>query len=129
MAAKLASPERLAAVHAAGILRVLNDNRPRPDQPYQRMQLVQFNWFLDKGLLTVDAAGQLEMHEERYPATVASLLEAVLELQLAGEPARAEAFFERWTNWSGDLHEAIGERMRDAQTTRFQIVRYDALGE
>ena len=51
-AAQLASPERLAAVHASGILRVLNDNRPRRDQPYQLMQLVQFNWFLDKGLLT-----------------------------------------------------------------------------
>ena len=39
------------------------------------MQLVQFNWFLDKGLLTTTADGLLEVHDERYAATVASLLD------------------------------------------------------
>jgi hypothetical protein len=28
--------------------------QPRRDQPYQTMQLIQFNWFLDKGLITAD---------------------------------------------------------------------------
>ena len=126
---KLASPERLAAVHASGILRVLNDNRPRRDQPYQLMQLVQFNWFLDQGLLAVDRAGRLTIHEEKYAATVASLLREALALQLAGDPAATEAFFTRWTDWKPDLHEAIAKRMRDAQTTRYNLVRYAALGE
>lgn len=127
--AKLAAPERLKAVHASGILRVLNDNRPRRDQPYQLMQLVQFNWFLDKGLLTKSTDGFLEVHDERYAATVASLLTEVLALQLAGDPAAAEAFFSRWTEWKPDVHEAIAQRMRDAQTTRYNLVRYAALGE
>ncbi len=125
----LATPERLAAVRASGILRVLNDNRPRRDQPYQLMQLVQFNWFLDKGLLTTTADGFLEIHDEKYAATVASLLEETIALQLGGDPAAAEAFFTRWTDWKPGLHEAIGKRMRDAQTTRFNLVRYAALGE
>ncbi len=128
-AAKLASPERLAAVRASGILRTLNDNRPRRDQPYQLMQLVQFNWFLDQGLLTVDASGQLVVHDEKYAATVASLLQKTIALQLAGDPAATEAFFTRWTDWRADLHEKIGLRMRDAQTTRYNLVRYGALGE
>ncbi len=125
----LATPERLAAVRASGILRVLNDNRPRRDQPYQLMQLVQFNWFLDKGLLTTTADGFLEIHDEKYAATVASLLEESIALQLGGDPAAAEKFFTRWTDWQPGLHEAIGKRMRDAQTTRFNLVRYAALGE
>lgn len=128
-AAKLASPERLAAVRASGILRTLNDNRPRRDQPYQLMQLVQFNWFLDQGLLTVDASGQLKVHDAKYAATVASLLQKTIALQLAGDPAATEAFFTRWTDWKPDLHEAIAKRMRDAQTTRYNLVRYAALGE
>ncbi len=128
-AAKLASPERLAAVRASGILRTLNDNRPRRDQPYQLMQLVQFNWFLDQGLLTVDASGQLKVHDAKYAATVASLLQKTIALQLAGDPAATEAFFTRWTDWKTDLHEAIAKRMRDAQTTRYNLVRYAALGE
>ena len=127
--AGLATPERLAAVRAAGILRVLNDNRPRQDQPYQLMQLVQFNWFLDKGLLTTNADGLLEVHDEKYAATVASLLQETLALQLAGDPAATAAFFTRWTEWRLDLHEATAKRMRDAQTTRYNLVRYAALGE
>jgi hypothetical protein len=127
--ASLASPERLAAVRASGILRVLNDNRPRQDQPYQLMQLVQFNWFLEKGLLTTNAEGLLEVHDEKYAATVASLLQETLALQLAGDPAATEAFFTRSTEWKLNLHEAIAKRMRDAQTTRYNLVRYAALGE
>jgi len=127
--AGVATPERLAAVRASGILRVLNDNRPRRDQPYQLMQLVQFNWFLDKGLLTVDPDGLLQVHDAKYAATVASLLQETIALQLAGDPAAAEALFARWTDWKPDLHEAIAKRMRDAQTTRYNLVRYAALGE
>jgi len=127
--AKLATPERLAAVRASGILRVLNDNRPRRDQPYQLMQLVQFNWFLDQRLLTTTADGHLDIHEEKYAAAVASLLQETIALQLAGDPAATEAFFARWTTWNTAPHEAIGRRMRDAQTTRYHLVRYAALGE
>ena len=127
--AQLATPERLAAVRASGILRTLNDNRPRQDQPYQLMQLVQFNWFLDRGLLTTNADGQLEIHDEKYAATVASLLQETLALQLGGDPAATAEFFSRWTSWKLDLHEAIAKRMRDAQTTRYNLVRYAALGE
>ena len=125
----LATPERLSAVRASGILRVLNDNRPRRDQPYQLMQLVQFNWFLDKGLLTTNADGSLTIHDGKYAAAVAGLLSEALALQLAGDPAATEAFFTRWTEWKGDLHEATAKRLRDAQTTRYNLVRYAALGE
>ncbi len=127
--AGLASAERLAAVRASGIFRVLNDNRPRRDQPYQLMQLVQFNWFLDRGLLTLTADGHLFVHEEKYAATVEGLLKEVLALQVAGDPAAAEAFFTRWTRWEEPLHEALARRLRDAQTTRSNLVRYAALGE
>ena len=127
--AGLAPPERLAAVRASGILRVLNDNRPRRDQPYQLMQLVQFNWFLDRGLLSATADRRLEIHDDKYAAAVASLLEEVLALQQGGDPAVVEAFFTRWTTWDENLHEAIGKRMRDAQTTRYNLVRYAALEE
>jgi hypothetical protein len=122
-------PERQRAVRASGILRTLQDNRPRRDQPYQTMQLAQFNWFLDRGLLQVDAAGRLLLDEDRYPEAVASLLREVMALQGAGDPARAEAFFGRWTAWTDDLHEAIAKRMREAGGPRFRLVRYGALGE
>jgi len=119
---------RLAAVRAGGILRTLQNHRPRPDQPYQTMQLAQFNYFLTAGLIAFDADGRLSADLARYPATVSGLLAEVLALQRAGDAAAAGAFFARWTTWD-ERHEALAERLREAQGKRFTLVRYAALGE
>jgi hypothetical protein len=119
---------RLRGVYADGIRRVLQKNRPRRDQPYQTMQLIQWNWFLDRGLLAVDG-GRLRIHYERYDDAVATLLAAVLKLQEDGDRDAANAFVERWTSWDEALHGAVARRMRDTETTRFTLVRYEALGE
>lgn len=123
------SDQRLRAVQASGILRTLQNNRPRRDQPYQTMQLAQMNYFLDRGLLAADDTGRLEVRYERYPEVIAALLAEVLELQQTGDPAAAEAFFERWTGWRDDLHAPLAARLREAQGERYRLVRYGALGE
>ena len=127
--AGLASAERLRAVRASGVLRTLQNQRPRRDQPYQTMQLAQFNWFLDHGLLAFDPQGRLEIRSERYAETVAAMLREVLELQSAGDPRAAAEFFARWTTWTDDVHEPLGRRLREAEGPRFRLVRYAALGE
>ncbi len=128
--AGIASPERLRSVQAAGILRTLNSNRPRRDQPYQTMQLAQFNFFLDRGLISAGDDGRLVIRSERYAETVKALLEQVIALQIGGDPAVADAFFGRWTAWTEPLHEAIGKRLREAEgSARFRLVRYGAMGE
>ena len=119
---------RLHGIYADGIRRVLQKNRPRRDQPYQTMQLIQWNWFLDRGLLTVEG-GRLRIHYERYDEAVSTLLAAVLELQADGDRDAANAFVERWTSWDESLHGAVARRMRESETTRFALVRYEALGE
>lgn len=125
----LMTPERLRAVQADGILRVLLTDRPRRDQPYQTMELAQFNYFLDRGLLAIDAGGRLAVRYDRYGETVKALLAEVLELQAGGDPAAAEAFFARWTAWSDELHEPLARRLREAEGPRYRLVRYAALGE
>ena len=73
----LRDAQRLRLSH--GIRRTLQNVRPRPDQPYQTMQLAQFNWFLDKGLITADPnTARLTIHYDKYPEAVSSLLEEVL---------------------------------------------------
>jgi hypothetical protein len=119
---------RLRSVQADGIRRVLQKNRPRRDQPYQTMQLIQWNWFLDRGLLTADG-GRLRIHYDRYDEAVSTLLAAVLELQSAGDRDKANEFVDRWTRWDESLHGAVARRMRESETTRFALVRYEALGE
>ncbi|HVT42869.1 MAG TPA: NUDIX hydrolase [Thermoanaerobaculia bacterium] len=121
---------RLRSVRAGGIRRTLQDNRPRTDQPYQRMQLAQFNFFLENGLLTFDPkTTSLVIHDDRYHEVVTALLRQVLNLQYQGDRDAASAFFDRWTRWTPELHEALAEKIRAAQGARFRIVRYAALGE
>ncbi len=116
----------LRAIQASGIARTLQNVKPRRDQPYQTMQLVQFNWFLDKGLISANP--RLTIHYEKYPDAVTSLLREVLKLQQEGDKAAAAAFFDKWTTWT-DVHEKLAARIREAQGARFRIVRYAALGE
>ena len=118
----------LRAVEAAGIARVLQNNRPRRDQPYRTMQLIQWNFFLEKGLLRFEG-GALAIDHARYHATVAALLERVLDLQHRGDKAAADRFVAEYTRWDEGLHGAVADRIRAAQKTRYALFRYAALGE
>ena len=119
----------LRAIQSSGIRRTLQNVKPRRDQPYQMMQLVQFNWFADQGLIKPDLkTGRLTVDYSRYPEAVSSLLTEVLRLQQNGDKAATAAFFDKWTSW-GDVHEKLAARIRDAQGARWRIVKYAALGE
>jgi hypothetical protein len=122
--------EALRSVYASGILRVLQPRPPRRDQPYQIMQLMQWNYFLENGLLAMDpATGRLAIHYDRYHDVVASLLREVLALQSAGDVARAEAFVDRWTTWDEAVHGRVAEALRSTPAATYRLVRYGALGE
>jgi len=120
------SEAQLQAIYASGIRRVLQKNRPRREQPYQTMQLIQWNWFMEHGALRFEN-GQLRIDQRRYAAAVTSLLRETLAIQRNGDRAAANAFVDRWTTWRPDLHEVIAERMRASERTRFTLVTYEAL--
>ena len=122
------SDAELRAIYASGILRVLNKNQPRRDQAYGTMQLIQWNWFLDRDVLSMED-GKLTINYDLYPAAVESLLEDVLDLQYQGERDAANDFVERWTEWDADLHGEIGDLMKAAPGANYRLVTYEALGE
>jgi hypothetical protein len=117
---------QLRAIYAGGIRRVLQKNRPRREQPYGMMQLMQWNYFLDRGVLRF-SDGRLSIDYARYPAAVEALLREVLAIQRAGDRARANAFIDRWSAWSPDLHDVIARNMRESERTRFTLVTYEAI--
>jgi hypothetical protein len=124
------TPDQLRSLYASGIFRTLQSNRPRRDQPYQTMQLMQFNWFLDRGVLAFDgASGRLSIDYDRYHEAVEALLREVLAIQDAGDSARSDAFVQRWTSWDDQLHGRIAQAMRDTQRYRYRLFTYAALGE
>ena len=122
--------EQVRSLYASGIYRTLQNNKPRRDQPYQTMQLMQFNWFVDKGVLRFDPATQrLSIDYARYPAAVETLLREVLAVQDAGDRARSDAFVQRWTRWDEAVHGRIAANMRAEQRYRYRLFTYAALGE
>ena len=119
---------QLRSVYASGILRVLQNNKPRRDQPYNTMQLMQWNFFLENGLLTFEN-GILKIHYDKYHSVVGKLLQKVLEVQYAGDKAAADRFIDQYAVWKDDLHGVVAKNIRDSQRYRFRLFKYAALGE
>ena len=120
--------EQYRSVYAGGILRVLQNNKPRRDQPYQTMQLMQWNFFLENGLLTFENA-KLQIHYDKYHSVVGKMLQKVLEVQYAGDKAAADHFIDQYTTWKEDLHGVIAKNIREQSRYRFRVFKYAALGE
>jgi hypothetical protein len=122
--------EQLRAVYASGIRRVLQTAKPTRSQPYQTMQVMQWNFFMENGLLEFDRpTGRLKINYDKYHETVGRLLKKVLDVQYQGDKAAANSFIEQYSNWDENLHGAIAKRIRDGQKYRFRLFKYAALGE
>ena len=120
------SEDQLRAVYAAGILRTLQNNKPRREQPYNMMQLMQMNYFLDKGVLKFDpATAKLRIDYDRYHGAVTDLLKQVLIIQESG--TGAEPFITRWATWDDQLHGRLATNIRAQQKTRYRLFNYAAM--
>ncbi|HEV7905159.1 MAG TPA: hypothetical protein VGO96_15060 [Pyrinomonadaceae bacterium] len=121
---------QLRSLYASGIQRVLQNNRPRRTQPYNTMQLMQWNFFLERGVLRFDPqTKRLLINYGKYHETVGELLKRVLEVQSEGDKAAADRFVEQYTTWDENVHGAVAKNIRDQQQYRFRIFKYAALGE
>ena len=121
---------QLGSVYAGGILRVLQNNRPRRDQPYNTMQLMQWNFFLENGLLSFDPGTKtLVIHYDKYHDIVGKMLAKTLEVQYQGDKAAADAFIDQYAKWDDNLHGVIAANIRAQQKYRFRLFKYAALGE
>ncbi|HUS11423.1 MAG TPA: zincin-like metallopeptidase domain-containing protein [Pyrinomonadaceae bacterium] len=121
---------QLKSVYAGGILRVLQNNKPRRDQPYNTMQLMQWNFFLQNGLLTFDPASQtLRIQYDKYHDVVRKMLAQTLEVQYQGDKAAADKFIDQYATWDENPHGTIARKIREQQRYRFRLFKYAALGE
>lgn len=124
------SADALRALYASGINRVLQNNKPRRDQAYNTMQLMQWNFFMENGVLRFDPqTRKLRINYEKYHDAVGKLLAKVLEVQYAGDRAAADRFIEELTSWDENLHGAVAKNIRDQQRYRFRLFKYAALNE
>ena len=121
---------QLRSLYASGMLRVLQNNRPRRDEPYRTMQLMQWNFYLENGLLSFDPATKtLQVHYDKYHEVVAKMLEKTLAVQYEGDKAASDKFIDEYTKWDENLHGVIAANIRAQQRYRFRLFKYAALGE
>jgi hypothetical protein len=118
----------LRSFYASGIRRVLQNVKPRRAQPYQTMQLLQMNFFLEVGLLRFHD-GRLHIDYGKYHGAVQDLLGKVLAIQESGDAGAAGEFVERYGDWDEDVHGVLAQRMRESARYRYRLVSYAALGE
>ncbi|MGI9219810.1 MAG: NUDIX hydrolase [Woeseiaceae bacterium] len=118
----------LRSHYADGIRRTLQQVQPRPEQPYQNMQLIQFNFFMEKGLLELNpSSAQLVINYDRYHDVVTEMLEQVMHVQYSGDYELAAQFVNRWNYWDEKLHGELARMIRESGIFRRTIVRYQAL--
>jgi hypothetical protein len=121
---------QLRSLYAGGILRVLQNNKPRRDQPYNTMQLMQWNFFMENGLLKFDPATKtLRINYDKYHEVAGKMLRKVLAVQYEGDKAATDRFIDEYTKWDENLHGVIAKNIRDRQRYRFRLFKYAALGE
>jgi zincin-like metallopeptidase len=121
---------QLKSVYAGGILRVLQNNKPRRDQPYNTMQLMQWNFFLENGLLSFDMATKtLRIHYDKYHEVIGKMLAKTLEVQYQGDKAAADRFIDEYAKWDDNLHGVVAANIRAQQKYRFRLFKYAALRE
>ena len=94
------------------------------------MQLMQWNYFLEHGVLAFDPQTKLlRVNYDKYRDAVGRLLERVLSVQHAGDKAAADRFVDEYAKWDEGLHGAVAANIRARQRYRFRLFKYAALGE
>ena len=122
------SEEAARSVYADGVRRVLLKNKPAMTQTYAVMQLMQFNYYLEKGLFEYNHKNnRLVIRHQKYHQTVAAMLAEVLALQQDGDKVAADAFIKKYIGWDDVPHAALAESMKAAEKYRYAVVRYAVL--
>jgi hypothetical protein len=121
------SAEEARGIGAGGILASLRPVRPIRSQPYPTLWLMEFNFFLDRGLLIYED-GKVGVRWERHDETVKELLGEVLAIQESGSKGAAATFIERWSGWD-ERHEALATSMRASEKYRYSRPLYGLLDE
>ena len=121
---------KLRGLYASGIFRVLINNQPRRDQPYDTMMLMQWNFFMENGLLVFDRdSGTVSIRYADYHQVVGKLLGKIFEIQYEGDKAAADRFITQYTAWDENLHGVIARKLREAVRDRYTLYGYAALGD
>ena len=86
--------------------------QPSPDEAHRSRSLMQLNYFREKGAIKFEKGGRLSMAPELMASTGRQMLTDIVQLQLDGDPAKADAFVKKYTAWDEALDYCVEEHMK-----------------
>jgi hypothetical protein len=99
--------------------------RPLRSQPYPTLWLMEFNYFLEGGLMRIEADG-VHIDYDRAQGVIESMLGEALAIMDRGSKAESSAYIERWATWD-ERHERLAARLVAAEKYRTLHARFAIL--
>lgn len=119
------SAETLRKIYVSYIVgRLFLSARPRPQLPHRVAELIQFNYLRENGAIWFDGQGLLNINFAKINPVLQQLLAETVAVQLAGSPQKAEAFVNKYGEWS-EISERIAAVHRELGIKPYKkIVRH-----
>ncbi|HEV7920533.1 MAG TPA: Zn-dependent hydrolase [Thermoanaerobaculia bacterium] len=104
--------ERLQEYYASYVAGIFRTVRFGTAEAHGRAEMMEFNYLAEQGAITRDGQGLYGIDYAKIPGALMSLTKELLEIEAAGDRARAEAWFARYDKMPAELRAAL-ERARD----------------
>lgn len=86
--------------------------QPGPDEAHRSRSIMQLNYFIEKGAVKFEKGGKLSIVPEKMAEAGKAMLSEVIQLQMDGDVAKAEAFVKKYAAWNETLQYAADEKKK-----------------
>lgn len=85
--------------------------QPGPEEAHRSRSVMQHNYFREKGAIKLDKGGKLSVVPEKMAETARQMLAEIVQLQLDGDAAKAQAFVTKYAAWNETLQYVADTKM------------------
>jgi hypothetical protein len=99
--------ERLEEYYASYVAGIFRTVRFGTAEAHGRAEMMEFNYLSENGAITRAASGRYVIEYAKMPGTLAALAKELLEIEAAGDRARAEGWFKKYDKMPAELRSAL----------------------
>lgn len=103
------------------VSRLFLSAEPRLEHPHRVAELMQFNYMLEKGIISFDVEGRMVLDFENYAKVLQDLLSEVVEIQLSKSPDKASKFIGKYSTW-GKYSKKIEKFIKELGVKPYKII-------
>lgn len=96
--------------------------KPKHEQAHRIRSVMQANYFMEKGALSLGQDGIMQVHLDKMVSAGQAMLEDIVKLQLSQNPKKAGAFVRKYFKWTPELEQAA-KNIRATNKSLFGVVK------